>query len=78
MKPLLPPLPPLPTPPGVRVDPTGLVTVGDRIDCAVAGGAIRVDLWGLVMDGRVSAYVQPADALRFATELSRLARSLSS
>jgi len=42
---------------------------------APAGSAIRVDLWGLVIDGRVSAYLDPETALRFSTELARLARA---
>lgn len=71
IKPLLAPLP-LPTP---RRPSAGVVTIGDAINMAPAGSAIRVDLWGMVMDGRVSAYLDPETALRFATELSRLARA---
>lgn len=75
LKPLLAPLT-LPTP--IRRPSAGVVTISDAIAMCPAGNAIRVDLWGVVMDDRVSAYIQPADALRFATELARLARSLSS
>jgi hypothetical protein len=75
IKPLLPPLPVLPHPSLVRVHPTGLVTVADSIDAAVAGNSVRVDVWGMVVDGRVSAYIDPDTAIRFATELARLARA---
>lgn len=67
------PLPPMLT----RRPSAGVVTVGDHIDMAPAGNMIRVDLWGVVIDGRVSAYIDPAVALRFAVELSRLARQVS-
>lgn len=63
----------LPTPPRVSA---GVVTIGDHINMAVAGNAIRVDLWGMVIDNRVSSYLDAATALRFATELARLARQL--
>lgn len=66
----LPPLPPLPR-------ASGIVTIGDRIDMAEAGFAIRVDLWGMVCDGRVSAYLRPEEAKIFAIELARLAARLS-
>lgn len=62
----------LPTP---RPRTAGAITIGDAINMAPAGSAIRVDLWGMVLDGRVSAYLDRDTALRFATELARLARA---
>lgn len=74
----LPLLRPLELPTPILRPSAGVVIVNDSISMAPAGSAIRIDLYGAIFDDRASAYIDPATALRFATELARLARALSS